>query len=402
MNQKLHRCKQRLKAFFTVVQIYLDIVKFVWYVVVLKGANVMARVLLTSGNAFKRTDNRWGGVVWYQDEDGERKRKSFSSTTKQGVKDKMTKYIRDFEKQEQESNESNQQLQVSMQRWLEVFKYPTVERTTYDRIENTAKNHIYPALGKKIVSNIKAVDIKKILNEQMMNGYAFTTVKKTRDILGEYFRYLIEQEVITKNPMQSVPMIKKTNFYAQQGKELLPPTDTITVFTDDEDSTNASISFYTCIDGLWVKDDTLSCYGFVGRQGTVDNMSEDISGTPKGLYSIGSAFYRNNTPETRLNVFEITQDTYWIDDPDSKFYNQRVEGTSEKDWDSAEHMIDYSNYDYGFVINYNMPAQYNAGSAIFFHVGYAPTAGCVAVSEDMVLQYLKNLDIAKNPYILIN
>ncbi len=194
----------------------------------------MARVLLTSGNAFKRTDNRWCGVVWYQDEDGERKRKSFSSTTKQGVKDKMTKYIRDFEKQEQEANESNEQLQVSMQRWLEVFKYPTVEHTTYDRIECTAKNHIYPALGKKIVSTIKAVDIKKILNEQMMKGYAFTTVKKTRDIFGEYFRYLMEQEVITKNPMQSVPMIKKSNFYVQQGKEILPTTDTITVFTEEE------------------------------------------------------------------------------------------------------------------------------------------------------------------------
>ena len=194
----------------------------------------MARVLLTSGNAFKRTDNRWGGVVWYQDEDGERKRKSFSSTTKQGVKDKMTKYIRDFEKKEQEANESNEQLQVSMQRWLEVFKYPTVEHTTYDRIENTAKNHIYPALGKKIVSTIKAVDIKKILNEQMMSGYAFTTVKKTRDIFGEYFRYLIEQEIITKNPMRSVPMIKKPNFMAAQGKDNLPTCDTVVVFTDEE------------------------------------------------------------------------------------------------------------------------------------------------------------------------
>ena len=26
------------------------------------------RKLLTNGNAFKRTDNRWGGVVWYMDE----------------------------------------------------------------------------------------------------------------------------------------------------------------------------------------------------------------------------------------------------------------------------------------------------------------------------------------------
>ena len=229
----MHRSNQR-KHFLTVVLIYLDITKTLWYGVVLKGDENMSRQLLTSGNVFKRTDNRWGCVIWYLDDDGERKRKSFSGTTKQAVKDKMTKYIRDFEKQEQDSKESHEQLQVSMQRWLEVFKYPTVERTTYDRIECTAKNHIYPALGKKIVGNIKAVDIKKILNEQMIDGYAFTTVKKTRDIFGEYFRYLVEQEVITKNPMQSVPMIKKSNFYAQQGKDYEPTTDAITIFSEDE------------------------------------------------------------------------------------------------------------------------------------------------------------------------
>ena len=46
--------------------------------------------LLTNGKAFKRTDNRWGGTVWYMDERGERKRKSFSGTTKAGVTKKMT------------------------------------------------------------------------------------------------------------------------------------------------------------------------------------------------------------------------------------------------------------------------------------------------------------------------
>lgn len=33
------------------------------------------REILTNGNAFKRTDGRWGGVVWYLDEKGARKRK---------------------------------------------------------------------------------------------------------------------------------------------------------------------------------------------------------------------------------------------------------------------------------------------------------------------------------------
>lgn len=51
------------------------------------------RKLLTNGNAFKRTDNRWGGVVWYMDEQGERKRKSFSGTTKLEVNKKMKDYM---------------------------------------------------------------------------------------------------------------------------------------------------------------------------------------------------------------------------------------------------------------------------------------------------------------------
>ena len=42
---------------------------------------------------YKRSDGRWVGVVWYMDEDGERKRKSFSGTTKQKVGKKITAYI---------------------------------------------------------------------------------------------------------------------------------------------------------------------------------------------------------------------------------------------------------------------------------------------------------------------
>ena len=58
-----------------------------------KGGSYMQRKLLTNGNVFKRTDGRWCGVVWYSDEKGERKRKSFSGNTKTKVKDKITAYI---------------------------------------------------------------------------------------------------------------------------------------------------------------------------------------------------------------------------------------------------------------------------------------------------------------------
>lgn len=175
----------------------------------------------------------------------------------------------------------------------------------------------------------------------------------------------------------------------------------ITVNPDSSNITSAAISLYELKDSAWTINENLSTQGFVGSQGTVTEMSEEISGTPKGLYQIGEAFYQGAAPETKLDSFKITEDTYWVSDPDSRFYNQRVEGIEEQDWKVAEHMSEIPDYKYGFVINYNMPAQYNKGSAIFFHIGSGPTQGCVAASEDMVCAYLKALDKARNPYILV-
>ena len=192
------------------------------------------RKLLTNGNTFKRTDNRWGGTVWYMDESGERKRKSFSGTTKSEVNKKITDYIANFETIAVESVEANKTLRASMQNWLEVFKFPSVERTTYDRYECTILNQIYPMLGEKIVGNIPSADIQKVLNHWMNQGYAYTTVKKVHVILNEYFRYLIQQELISKNPMNSAPMIKKSNFLAIQNKVDLPTSETVAIFTTEE------------------------------------------------------------------------------------------------------------------------------------------------------------------------
>ncbi len=194
----------------------------------------MQRKLLTNGNAFKRTDDRWGGVVWYMDEHGERKRKSFSGTTKQEVKKKMTDYISNFEKEIIESDESKKTLQESMQSWLQVFKFPSVEQTTYDRCECSAKNQIYPLLGDKIVGDITSADIKNMMNYWMNKGYAYTTVKKAYVVLNEYFRYLFKEGFIAKNPMANIEMTKKSNYLSAQNKENLPTNEIITIFTAEE------------------------------------------------------------------------------------------------------------------------------------------------------------------------
>ena len=80
-----------------------------------------------------------------------------------------------------------------MGRWLRVFKFSSVERGTYDRLECTAKHQIYPILGNKVIGDITSADIKALLNHWMNEGYAYTTVKKVYNILTDYFHYLTQQ-----------------------------------------------------------------------------------------------------------------------------------------------------------------------------------------------------------------
>lgn len=167
------------------------------------------------------------------------------------------------------------------------------------------------------------------------------------------------------------------------------------------EGSNADIRFFYAQDGVWTEDADLSSKGFVGKLGAGEAMAEGKMMTPVGFFTVGEAFYTLDAPKTRLESFQITEETYWVDDPESVHYNTRVEGTTDKDWSSAEHMIDYAGYRYGFTIGYNPECIPGKGSAIFFHISDRPTAGCVGASEETVVNLLSVLNPEENPHLLI-
>ena len=190
--------------------------------------------LLNKGTVYKRSDNRWGGMVSYHDEQGVYRRKSFCAPTKKAVLKKIGNYIEVFKKEIAEADETKKPLRKSMQKWLEVFQYGTVERATYDRKEDCAKHYIYPRIGDMIISEITSADLNGILTQMMNEGYSHSTVKHVYSLFKEYFRYLCYEEHIPKNPMAYVRMIKKANFLAAQGREIIARSDAVTVLTDEE------------------------------------------------------------------------------------------------------------------------------------------------------------------------
>ena len=190
--------------------------------------------LLNKGTVYKRNDNRWGGAVSYHDEQGVYRRKSFCAPTKKAVLKKIGDYIEFFKMEIAEADETKKPLRKSMQKWLEVFQYGAVERATYDRKEDCAKRYIYPRIGDLIISEVAAADLSGILSQMMIEGYAHSTVKHVYSLLNEYFRYLCYEDYIPKNPMAYVRMIKKANFLAAQGREIIARSDAVTVLNDEE------------------------------------------------------------------------------------------------------------------------------------------------------------------------
>lgn len=133
--------------------------------------------------------------------------------------------------------------------------------------------------------------------------------------------------------------------------------------------------------------------GYVGASGVSEDANENATYSPKGLFNLGLAFGTNENPGTALEYRQVTENSLWVDDPDSQYYNRWVEeGSVDQDWSSAENL---NIWQYGYAVNveynYDDPVP-GKGSAIFFHISEGPTAGCIGTSESdlvSIMQWLK-------------
>ena len=115
--------------------------------------------------------------------------------------------------------------------------------------------------------------------------------------------------------------------------------------------------------------------------------------TPAGAFEITAAFGTAPNPGTALPYIDITENTYLVDDPGSEYYNRIVDVKKiVPDFRSAEKMIEFPEYKYGAVINYNPENIPGKGSGIFLHCSSKPyTAGCISADETVIIEILKNL-----------
>jgi L,D-peptidoglycan transpeptidase YkuD (ErfK/YbiS/YcfS/YnhG family) len=134
----------------------------------------------------------------------------------------------------------------------------------------------------------------------------------------------------------------------------------------------------------------------LGSTGTRALKREGDGGTPLGRFAVRQVLYRADRvarPRTTLPIRAIGAHDGWCEDPADRNYNRLVKLSAESNADRLKR--DDHLYDLVLVLGYNdHPRVRGKGSAIFVHLArpdYAPTAGCIALSQHDLLMLLSQL-----------
>jgi L,D-peptidoglycan transpeptidase YkuD (ErfK/YbiS/YcfS/YnhG family)/putative cell wall-binding protein len=183
-------------------------------------------------------------------------------------------------------------------------------------------------------------------------------------------------------------------------------------------ATSATLEFFQRADASSPWQSALPAVsGRVGYGGMHDAATrlQSTGTTPAGIFALPWAFGGAPNPGARLPYRQFTSANWWVYDPaDPSTYNTfQASRPASARWrtDWAEHLADYyssssQQYKYAVVVDYNLPAAYQApntrkGGGIFLHVnGSGATAGCISMPEPAMVAMLKWLDPAANPVLV--
>ena len=131
----------------------------------------------------------------------------------------------------------------------------------------------------------------------------------------------------------------------------------------------------------------------IGKSGISSMKKEGDLSTPKGIFKLGSLYYRKdriNTHKCKIKKRILLKKMGWCNDSKSKNYNKEIKFPFKY---KAERLYRKDGiYDLLINIKYNFrPVIKKKGSAIFLHLSddrYKPTEGCVAITKKDFLKIL--------------
>ena len=88
--------------------------------------------------------------------------------------------------------------------WLKEYKFVNLKATSYDVLERTVENYIYPIIADKKMSDVTSGDARRILSLLVKKEYSVSTIKKAYDALNSCFDFAVANFDLERNPMWGI------------------------------------------------------------------------------------------------------------------------------------------------------------------------------------------------------
>lgn len=179
-----------------------------------------------TGNIYQRSNGTWVGRLSVGcKSDGKPIIKYFSGKSEKEVKKK----IREFNKNSINVELNKRKITVGeyIDNWMNLYKKPDLKRSSYDRLEVTAKYQVKPYIGMIQLNTLTSDDIQKMLTSIKDDGVldqktgrkktaSYSTLKKAYDLVSAVLTHALIKGDIDKNPMLLVKMPNKAQFETKE------------------------------------------------------------------------------------------------------------------------------------------------------------------------------------------
>lgn len=163
------------------------------------------------------------------------------------------------------------------------------------------------------------------------------------------------------------------------------------LFIKYKGNSKATAEFYVKKNGNWKR--VFRSIAYVGLNGLGKEREGDKK-TPTGIYNLTGGFGAAPDPGTTDSMPYVQVNEYMYLCADKEHYNQLIDIRDYPHECRGEHLIDSPTaYRYGMFLDYNKDNVYKKGSAIFLHCKGRNkyTSGCIALSENRMVQILKRV-----------
>lgn len=131
-------------------------------------------------------------------------RKSVYGATKAEVRRKARELIAEAMRYDI-SNVKKMTVSTYMTHWLEEVKKPDLKPSSYDRVEQSLKYQIFPAIGHIQINALTSNDVQKMINT-IINEKSYSTAKKAYNNLNACMELGVQRGEILKNPVKGVKL----------------------------------------------------------------------------------------------------------------------------------------------------------------------------------------------------